>query len=90
MVNDAVSFESRGERCVASWYRPEGAAARWPSVVFANGFSGTRDWILPDFAQRFAGAGFAALTFDDRHHGAREPRGRGWTCAGNAPICARP
>jgi len=28
MVNDAVSFESGSERYVASWYWPEGAAAR--------------------------------------------------------------
>src|SRR5687767_13752530 len=69
IVNEAASFESDGERCVASWYWPATAAAQWPCVVLANGFSGTRDWILPEFAQRFAGAGYAALTFDYRHLG---------------------
>jgi pimeloyl-ACP methyl ester carboxylesterase len=54
---------------MANWYWPDNAAARWPCVVLANGFSGTRDWILPDFAQRFADAGVAALTFDYRHLG---------------------
>jgi len=38
----------------------------------ANGFSGTMDWILPDFAERFAAAGIAALAFDYRHLGESE------------------
>src|SRR5688572_32040331 len=69
MDREAASFESDGERCAATWYWPDGAAARWPCVVLAHGFSGTRDWILPDFGQRFAAAGFAALAFDYRHLG---------------------
>ncbi|MDY6995671.1 MAG: alpha/beta fold hydrolase [Actinomycetota bacterium] len=35
----------------------------------AHGFSGTMDWILPDFAADFAGAGLAVLLFDYRHFG---------------------
>ena len=35
----------------------------------ANGFSGTMDWVLPDYAQRFAAAGMAALAFDYRYLG---------------------
>jgi dienelactone hydrolase len=66
---ETASFESQGERCAATWYWPDGAAARWPCVVLANGFLGTRDWILPDFAQRFAASGFAAFAFDYRHLG---------------------
>jgi hypothetical protein len=42
----------------------------------ANGFSGTMDWILPRFAERFAAAGLAVLIFDYRHLGQSdgEPR----------------
>jgi dienelactone hydrolase len=69
---EATSFESGGERCVATWYWPEGSATKRPCIVLANGFSGTRDWILPDFARRFAAAGIAAFTFDYRHLGESE------------------
>jgi alpha-beta hydrolase superfamily lysophospholipase len=42
----------------------------------ANGFSGTMDWILPDFAEAFSLAGFATLIFDYRYLGVSdgEPR----------------
>jgi predicted alpha/beta hydrolase len=36
----------------------------------AHGFTGTMDWILPDFAEIFAAGGFAVLTFDYRFLGA--------------------
>lgn len=65
-------FESGGERCAGTWYWPHGEAERWPCVVLANGFSGTRDWILPDFAARFAAGGIAALAFDYRRLGESE------------------
>ncbi len=42
----------------------------------ANGFSGTMDWIVPSFAERFASAGFAALIFDYRHLGRSEGQPR--------------
>jgi dienelactone hydrolase len=69
MAIEEAFFESGGERCAATWYWPDGAGTRWPCVVLANGFSGTRDWILPDFARRFAAAGMAAFAFDYRHLG---------------------
>jgi dienelactone hydrolase len=40
--------------------------------VLAHGFSGTMDWILPDIASRFVGAGLAVLAFDYRHLGKSE------------------
>jgi uncharacterized protein len=42
----------------------------------AHGFSGTMDWIVPDFADRFAKGGFAVLIFDYRYLGSSggEPR----------------
>lgn len=71
-----VFFDSGGLRCAASLYRPASATGRVPCVVMGPGTSGTRDFGLPDYAERFAAAGFAALVFDYRHFGgsAGEPR----------------
>lgn len=68
-----VSFDSGGERCAAWLYRPAGATA---CVVLAHGWSAVREQRLDVYAQRFAGAGLAALAFDYRHFGASggEPR----------------
>ena len=45
-------------------------------MVMANGFSGTMDWILPSYAERFAVAGFAVLIFDYRFVGESEGQPR--------------
>lgn len=70
-----VQFASEGLRCAADLWLPR-RPLPVPGVVLANGFSGTKDWIVPRFAARFAAAGLAALTFDYRHLGlsAGEPR----------------
>ena len=70
-----VTFPSGGSSCAGRLHLPKGSG-RHPCVVLANGFSGTMDWILPDFAARFAEAGVAALAFDYRHLGRSpgEPR----------------
>lgn len=67
-----VSFDSEGAACAGNLYLPADATAKLPCVVMANGFSGTMDWILPAFAERFASAGLAVLTFDYRHLGESE------------------
>jgi hypothetical protein len=72
-----VTFLSEGVDCAARVYRPEGQPGEaTPCVVMANGFSLTQDDGLPAFAQRFAGEGITALTFDFRHLGGSggEPR----------------
>jgi uncharacterized protein len=66
-----VGFESSGTRCAAWLYRPD-AEEPVPCVVLAHGFSGVRQQRLDAFAERFAGAGLAALVFDYRHFGASE------------------
>ncbi len=79
---ESVSFDSEGVTCAARLWLPQPLArdaaggAGLPCVVMANGFSGTMDWILPSFADRFAEAGLAVLTFDYRHLGESggEPR----------------
>jgi uncharacterized protein len=67
-----ITFDSKGATCAGYLYFPEEAASAVPCVVMANGFSGTMDWILPDFAERFAAAGLGVLTFDYRHLGESE------------------
>lgn len=59
-----ISFDVKGATCAGYIYLPEGDDAPVPCVVMANGFSGTMDWILPGFAERFAAAGLAVLIFD--------------------------
>ncbi len=74
---EEVTFRSEGVDCAARVYRPGVAPGEaTPCVVMANGFSLTRDDGLPAFAERFAGEGIAALTFDFRHLGGSggEPR----------------
>jgi uncharacterized protein len=68
-----VTFDSGGERCAAWLYRPQEATA---CVVLAHGWTGVREQRLDAYAERFAGAGLAALVFDYRHFGASdgEPR----------------
>jgi uncharacterized protein len=67
-----VSFTSGGERCAGTLFLPEGSSgpdARVPVVVLAHGFTATRRDSLPQFAERFAENGMAALTFDYRGFG---------------------
>lgn len=74
---EEMTFRSDGVDCAARIYRPDVAPGEvTPCVVMANGFSLTHDDGLPAFAERFAGAGIAALTFDFRHLGGSggEPR----------------
>src|SRR4051794_24388313 len=85
-----AAFASGGWRCVAWVYRPEGKGP-FPCVVLAHGWSGVREQRLDAYAERFAGAGFAAVVFDYRHFGASEGQPRqlldirrqleDWTCA---------
>ena len=64
-------FESRGTRCAAWLYRPDGIA-RPPVVVMAHGFGAQRDFGLPAYAERFAARGMAVFLFDYRNFGASE------------------
>jgi uncharacterized protein len=65
-----------GEACAATLYRPDGATDAVPCVVMGAGGTLTQRDGIPDYAARFAAAGFAALSFDYRHWGASdgEPR----------------
>ncbi|HEX3048277.1 MAG TPA: alpha/beta fold hydrolase, partial [Bacillota bacterium] len=53
------------------------SGAKIPAVLLCHGFAGIKDFLLPAYAEAFAAAGFAALTFDYRGFGASEgERGR--------------
>lgn len=72
-----VSSQS-GDAIAARLYRPERSTEAAPCVVMgAGGMLAQRDGI-PDYAERLAAAGFAALSFDYRHWGDSEgePRRR--------------
>ena len=60
---------SDGDECVGYLYKPKGITSKLPCVVMVNGFSGTMDWLLPAYAERFAAAGMAVLMFDYRSFG---------------------
>jgi pimeloyl-ACP methyl ester carboxylesterase len=76
IAREDVRFDSAGEGCAAWLYRPEEAGGEAPCVVLAHGFGALRQARLDAYAERFAAAGYAALVFDYRHHGASagEPR----------------
>lgn len=71
-----VHFYSDGLRLAANLFLPEGTGP-YPGIVLCHGFTGIKELILPEYARRFAAAGYAALTFDYRGFGDSEgPRWR--------------
>jgi uncharacterized protein len=76
VTTEELSFASGDERCAAALYRPPDPDGATPCVVMAQGFSLTRNDGVPRYAEGFAQAGLAALTFDYRYLGdsTGEPR----------------
>ncbi len=66
-----IQFASNGETCRGWFYRPS-ASGKTPCIVLAHGFCGVKEMRLDAYAERFAGAGYAALVFDYRHFGASD------------------
>ncbi len=66
-----VDFYSGGTRCSAWLYLPE-TDKKSPVIVMANGFGGTRENRLYEYAERFTGAGYACFLFDYRNYGASD------------------
>ena len=76
-VRETVTFVSGGERCVATLCSPSSGPPS-PVLVFCPGMSLVKEVWLPEYGQRFAEAGYAALYLDYRSFGesAGEPRRR--------------
>src|SRR5919206_2771898 len=66
-----VEFNAEGTTLRGWLYRPDGDGSV-PGVVMAHGFSAVKEMYLDSFAEVFAGAGLAALVFDNRNFGASE------------------
>lgn len=66
-----IVFHSRGTRCAAWLYLPEGTASP-PVVIMAHGFAAERDFALPAYAKRFVAGGMAVFLFDYRYFGASD------------------
>lgn len=77
---EAVRFYSEGQSMAGVLYRPAGLpeGERRPGILLCHGFTGIKEMALPDVAERFAAAGYPALTFDYRYFGdsGGEPRHR--------------
>ena len=73
-----VTFFSEGVRLVGNLFLPANLqpGERRPGIVLCHGFTGVRQLTLPDYARRFAQAGFIALIFDYRGFG--ESEGARW------------
>lgn len=80
MATENFGFPSSGVRCAATHVRAAtdalaGPGGR-PAIVMANGFGGTLDTGLLDFAGPLATAGFDVLAFDYRGFGASDGQPR--------------
>ena len=81
-MQQKVVFKSKGLNCSGLFYRPDNYSAtddvKLPAIAMAHGMGTTKEMGLPQFAERFADAGFAVLLFDFRNLGESEgtPRGQ--------------
>src|SRR5271155_4010986 len=73
-VRRPVSFYSEGSRIAADLFLPADfePGQKRPGIVLCHGFTGVRQLMLPEYAQRFAEAGYASLIFDYRGFGDSE------------------
>jgi len=79
MKREDVSFYSEGCRLSGHVYVPDEVKGheQKPAIVLAHGFTGVKELILPEYAERFAAEGWISLTFDYRGFGTSEgQRGR--------------
>jgi alpha-beta hydrolase superfamily lysophospholipase len=79
MKTELVHFYSDGCRLAGRLNIPDGAHVeeKRPGIVLCHGFTGIKESILPQYAEAFVGAGFAALAFDYRGFGESDgQRGR--------------
>src|SRR5258708_24959188 len=81
-MQQKIIFKSKGLNCSGLFYLPDNYSAtddvKLPAIAMAHGMGTTKEVGLPQFAERFADAGFAVLIFDFRNVGESEgtPRGQ--------------
>ena len=71
-----IEFDANGTMLRGWLYTPDTGTGPFPTVVIAHGFSALKEMGLDQYAEVFAGAGLAALVYDNRNLGASdgEPR----------------
>src|SRR5205823_348410 len=71
-----IEFNAEGTTLRGWLFTPDAGHRPFPTIVMAHGFSAVKEMYLDAFAEVFAGAGLAALVFDNRNFGASdgEPR----------------
>jgi len=67
-----VTIKSEGVNLSIWLYIPDSISGTIPCIIMSNGFGGTKDMILEQYALRFVENGFAVLSLDYRHFGASE------------------
>lgn len=78
-----ISFEVGGDKIHAWLYLPDDTSKPVPCVVMGNGFGGTKDMILEQYAVRFQEAGLGTLAIDFRFFGESEGQPRQFYAIGN-------
>jgi uncharacterized protein len=71
-----VSFSVNGALINAWLYLPHDTRRPLPCAILSNGFGGTKDMVLEEYALQFAENGIAAIAFDYRYFGASDGQPR--------------
>jgi fermentation-respiration switch protein FrsA (DUF1100 family) len=73
-MREDVTFTSKGLSCRGWLYVPDDlkSGQKAAAIVMANGLTGVKEAVLPDYAERFVAAGFVTLVFDFRFFGDSE------------------
>ncbi len=71
-MNREIEFTSDGYQCRGLLVTPKGEKGPFPTVIMAGGWCYVREIVMPDYAEAFVKAGFAALLFDYRCLGKSE------------------
>jgi dienelactone hydrolase len=72
MARQEVEFSSDGLKLKGHFYTPDTGDGPFATIVMGGGWCYVKELIQPEYAQYFADAGFAALTFDYRNFGDSE------------------
>ena len=75
-MQQKIVFKSKGLNCSGLFYLPDNYSAtegkQLPAIAMAHGIGTLKEMGLPQYAERFADAGFAVLLFDFRNLGESE------------------